>query len=592
MRKSNNIKTSLRKKIIRFTTMAIIFSLLFCISIFYVTTYNILSKYIINDIEFFLKETTEHLDNKTILVEDVLLRIRDNSVISTYLNNTSQNLEVKASYNSISENLNKCVDIYSNQNSDYLEKPFVESVYLFSNKGDFFRSLYNDKIKQDIFKIDYKYQKLYEKFNNKNEDVQFFKDKDQYIIAYTVYSKYMDNIGIAFFSININSIKQIMNTMNKYENTYWCVIDKNNNLVVSNNNLDVYRTDLLKIDNVDNNIFEKDINNNQYMMYSKKLSMGLKCIGGVPQNIIHKLMIESITYPIIILIIISILLITMFGFVIYNLTKPLKEVTDKIRNVGEGNFDEKLPEYNSLEFSEISHVFNKMTEKINYLIKDVYQKKIMIMEKDFKFLQSQMNPHFMFNVLNTIAFKAQMNGNYDIYKMINSFANLLQATIYRKGDEKITIKEELKYVNYYLYLQESRFGDKLKYNINYSDENLLNYYIPKLTIQVMVENAVVHGIEKKIDSGKVNVNIKSYENDIIIEVIDDGYGFDGYEGKIIPPINIKCENKKHNGIGINNTQGIIQYFYGKQYGITIVTNKENGTKVKIKIPFDNGGKYV
>ncbi|GKX27570.1 hypothetical protein SH1V18_00500 [Vallitalea longa] len=591
MKKTKNKKTSLRKNIVSFTTTAIIFSVFFCIIIFYISTYNTLSKYIVNDIEFFLKKTTDELGDKMILVEDMLLEIRDNQIISQYLEDISNNKHNSMEYSHIADNLNQCINIYSNQNNNDLQKPFVELVYLFDKKGNFFRDLYYDQIKQDIFQMDYKYQEIYEKFNKNTQDVQFFRDDDHYIIAYTVYSQYMDNIGTAFFSLNISSVTEVMNEMNKYDDTVWCVADKYNNIVASITDFHKYQSYLLGPELTDNNTYIKEINTTPYIMYSNKLSMGISCIGGVPKNIIHKLMIKSIRIPIIVLTIISIILIVVVGLAIYNLTKPLKVVTDKIRNVGEGNFEEKLPDYKSMEFSDISLVFNKMTEKINYLIKDVYQKQILIMEKDFKFLQSQMNPHFMFNVLNTIAFKAQIDGNMEIYKMINSFANLSQATINRKNNDKITIEEELSYVDYYLYLQKSRYGDKLKYNINCIDKDLRTYFIPKLAIQVMVENAVIHGIENKIDYGTVNVNINSDKKDIIIEVIDDGNGFKDQEGIIIPPIEVDSSSRKHNGIGINNTHAIIKYFYGDNYGVEIFTDG-NGTKVNIKIPFDRGDKGV
>ncbi|GMQ60607.1 sensor histidine kinase [Vallitalea sediminicola] len=591
MKKYKNRKTSLRKKIVTFTTTAIIFSVFFCIIIFYISTYNTLSKYIVNDIEYFLKKTTDELGNKTILVEDMLQKIRDNKVISEYLYDVTEETNIDTQYDSIVDNLKQCVNIYSNQNNN-MRKPFVELVYLFDREGNFYKDLYYDKIKQDIFEIDHEYQSIYDEFMGNNQDVQFFRDDKHYIIAFTVYSEYMDNIGTVFFSINISSVEEVMTEMDIYDDSVWCVTDKYDNIVTaSSNDFQKYQYDLLDSRIIDEHTYIEEINTTPYIMYSDKLSMGLNCIGGVPKNIIHKLMIESIRIPIIVLAIISIILIIIVSLAIYHLTKPLKTVTDKIRNVGEGNFEEKLPEYNSLEFSEISLVFNKMTQKINYLIKDVYQKKLLIMEKDFKFLQSQMNPHFMFNVLNTIAFKAQIDGNIEIYKMINSFANLSQATINRKNEDKITIEEELSYINYYLYLQKSRYGDKLKYSINYDDEELLNYYIPKLAIQVMVENAVIHGIEKKIHSGKVEVNITSMEKDIIIEVNDDGNGFDNSDGVIIPPITMESSDKKHNGIGINNTHAIIKYFYGEDYGIEIVTNKE-GTTVNIKIPFDRGDECV
>ena len=210
---------------------------------------------------------------------------------------------------------------------------------------------------------------------------------------------------------------------------------------------------------------------------------------------------------------------------------------------------------------------------------------------EMKFLQTQMNPHFMFNVLNTIALQAQLDGNKEVYRMISSFSQLIQAKIYRDKSEKVKIRQELEYVNYYLYLQSYRYGDRLQYEINIQKEELIEYYIPKLCMQLIVENAVVHGIEPKIENGLVKVSIYEENGCICIDTEDDGIGFET-EGEILLPLETKRFDKNHNQVGLNNANHIIRLMYGEPYGIRVFSNPGKGSKICIRLPFDDGKEDV
>ena len=228
-----------------------------------------------------------------------------------------------------------------------------------------------------------------------------------------------------------------------------------------------------------------------------------------------------------------------------------------------------------------------MTAYIDNLIKQVYEKQLSIKDMEMKFLQTQMNPHFMFNVLNTIALQAQLDGNQDVYRMISSFSQLIQAKIYRDKSEKVKIRQELEYVNYYLYLQNYRYGERLQYEIHVEDDRLTEYYIPKLCIQLIVENAVVHGIEPNIGKGLVSVKIYEEDGNICIDTADNGIGFEA-EGEILLPLKHKDSDRNHNHVGLNNAHHIIQLMYGEHYGIRVFSTPGEGSKICIKIPFDDG----
>ena len=149
--------------------------------------------------------------------------------------------------------------------------------------------------------------------------------------------------------------------------------------------------------------------------------MNLELYVGIPQNQFFSLLYDSIRVYAVAIALIAAAACIALVFVIYQLTRPITEVTDKLREVKTGKFDTKLPEYDSTEFHEISRVFNEMTSYIDNLIKQVYEKQLSIKDMEMKFLQTQMNPHFMFNVLNTIALQAQLDGNQDIDFILQPF---------------------------------------------------------------------------------------------------------------------------------------------------------------------------
>ena len=145
--------------------------------------------------------------------------------------------------------------------------------------------------------------------------------------------------------------------------------------------------------------------------------------------------------------------------------------------------------------SWVGNVFNEMADRIEYLITEVYEKQLLATKSQVKYLQSQLNPHFQFNILAMLSLKAKMSGNEELYESLNAFSKLMQGKIFRDKEIKIKVKEELEIVQFYLLLQKERYQDKLMYEINLSDEQIKENFIPRLLIEPLVENAVSHGLE-------------------------------------------------------------------------------------------------
>ncbi len=338
----------------------------------------------------------------------------------------------------------------------------------------------------------------------------------------------------------------------------------------------------------DSGVSEVNLNHITYFVAHTKISdTGLNFMVGIPKSqVLDKLSDSMRNYMIITLIIIF---VSIFAGIMLSLrfTRFIKDLLHVINSVKVGNYEIKMPAYKDSDLGLLSSTFNNMTGEIKYLINQVYEKQLLLKDTELKFLQSQMNPHFLFNTLITIGYKAKLSRDENVYKMVTSLTELLQASIYTNNESKVPIRKELEFIEFYLYLQKMRFEDKLEYVIQVSDDSILDLMLPKLSIEPLVENSVVHGLEKKLGKGTVELNIRKENESIYFEVTDNGVGFESGS------INLNVDStvgkrKEHNSIGLINTHKRIALMYGEPYGIQIESQINEGSKVTVRIPVDKG----
>ncbi|GKX29682.1 sensor histidine kinase [Vallitalea longa] len=339
--------------------------------------------------------------------------------------------------------------------------------------------------------------------------------------------------------------------------------------------------------NSNDTVKEIDYDDDKYFIITKNINdLGLTSVLMVPKTEISSKLNTILDKYLFTIFLTTIASIIIGIFLIINVTRPLKDIIKNIKKVSQSNFTLKIPEYDCMELNEISITVNDMIDKIKYLFNEIYQKQLLIKEAELQALQAQINPHFFFNVLETISWEALACKNQKIYKMINSLGKLIRANFTFSSREKIKISEELEYVKFYLHLQKMRFSDKIDIIVSIQDDSILDYYLPKLSIQTIVENAIIHGLENKIGSGTLVILIKKNKKELEFNIMDDGIGFDTstiYIDKDNTSINSK---RKH--IGLKNVNTRLKLIYGNNYGISISSKIGKGTKVNINIPFDKG----
>ena len=286
-----------------------------------------------------------------------------------------------------------------------------------------------------------------------------------------------------------------------------------------------------------------------------------------------------------------------------NIVKPINKLVNGMKKVQSGE-DIRIEEDREDEFGFLQRAFNEMSGEIHHLVNWVYREQLTRKEAELKALQSQINPHFLFNTLEAINWMAQLNNVPEISETVSNLSELMEASIGR-DDRLITIEEEIKYTDKYISLQKRRFGDKIELIKNIQPD-VRDIKIPRLLIQPLIENAVYHGIEGNRGKGVINLNaFRDKDGCVCVEVIDNGVGMDPDElavlnAKLAMDNDTYFKNlggKKRTSIGIENVNRRIKLFYGETYGLRMESRVGEYTKVAIKIPcevnmVDGEGFYV
>lgn len=232
------------------------------------------------------------------------------------------------------------------------------------------------------------------------------------------------------------------------------------------------------------------------------------------------------------------------------------------------------------EFKELGNVYNKMLSRIEKLIQTVYVNELLTKNAQLETLQAQINPHFLYNTLDCINSLVEFNKKESVQKVVTSLANIMKMSI--KGSTFITLEEDISYINQYIFIQKMRFQDRLLFLLEIP-EHLYQYYVPKLILQPIVENAIVHGVEEISETGMIGVIGSEDEENLYISIKDNGNGIPREIMQQLQEMDDKAGLSTQH-IGIFNIQKKLQILYGQRYGLRITTLKPHGTNVTICIP--------
>lgn len=382
-------------------------------------------------------------------------------------------------------------------------------------------------------------------------------------------------IGTIVINIDENNLKEGIEDIDLVDGEGLLISEHNDNIIYSSTNIK-YIPETKGDRGYETIVY----NGMQYLnIYYVSNFCGWRMNTFVPLNALFS-KVEAIKEITVILIVICLALVIAFTILItYILTKPITKLSKLMGRVEHGDLEIRFDSRYNDEIGQLGRNFNSMIENTKNLLDENTKKQKRLRYQELKALQAQINPHFLYNTMDTINWLAQSIDADAISEISIALANYYRISL-SKGAEIIKIKDEIKHVENYLTIQKIRFEKYLSYELNIS-EDILELYICKLTLQPIVENAIYHGIKDKQDNGVIRVDGRLEEGSVVFEIWDNGKG--------MSPEKLGCIRENLNkasveGFGLNNTNERIKLFFGDQYGIEIESVENIFTRVKVTIP--------
>ncbi len=404
-------------------------------------------------------------------------------------------------------------------------------------------------------------------------------------------------LGYMVFSVDQEAIYNITREVSLGTSALYFLVDESGNIIPNN-----LKSPALKV--LNNNLNLKDLmtkndgfmiliqNYKKYLVFYNTLDIpSLKVVSVIPLDEIISKVYPFIWYSMIILAVYLFIIIIITVFISHGITKPLKKLEELMNEIKNENFNIHMEYKGKDEIAILSENFNLMVDRLNQLIHENYQTKIheselMFLEKEAQLnaLQQQINPHFLYNTLESIKWMAYKIDALDICNMATALGKFFRGAITTSKDF-ITIQQEIEHLKNYIYIQKIRYQGKLDVVLQISDE-ITGYKTIKLILQPVVENAIIHGIEKMKSGGLITIRGYKLEQSIYFEIEDNGVGMDfSTLSKLKEEIlfSANSEHKKAH-VGLNNVYKRLKLYFGEKSTFEFLSEEGKGTLVKICIP--------
>lgn len=386
--------------------------------------------------------------------------------------------------------------------------------------------------------------------------------------------------GYVIFDIKEDSLKNIVGKNNSYN---IIIADQHKNIIMTTNNVFQNENGKVRTELAEHTGYIQ-VDGNSFYVSSKRLADTNLKVYTVSSMAFLK---DALKMGILFIMIICLVLVVTFSRVAKKIaddkTKVIDEIVRGIQEVQKGNLDTYLDIQSEDEFRIIADAYNQMLEDIKRLIKLNEEKVRHSIQSEIKQLESQFNPHFIFNTLEMLKYTVKLDQQIAC-KLIINLSSLLRYSI--NGDSsEVTIKQDMAYTKSYLEIQSHRFEGRFKYTMSIYDDTE-HYKIPKLTIQPLIENAIKYGFNtSKVLT--VQISIRCVETHLVIVVYDDGRGMTKEKVEELNKI-LHRKVQENNHIGLYNVHRRIQLMYGDEYGLTVNSQLEEGTVIKIILPLLGG----
>ena len=595
-------KSSLKNRALSQTAVLIIVTMCIMVTVFYMVfhsrAFNERGKYeeenLVN-MEAYLNSYLEEVDS-------IAKNVNYNYYLQDYLETV-----IKEEDDYVDSGIGKNMRSYEMSSQAFsdtlLSRADISSIMIFGKKKMLLnRSMYTyQKVALDYSKLDW-----YAKAVAKPQDAiitgpnrhSFFDTDDEVISLSREVQSYENGTfrGVILINLNMNKITEICNSFQEKQENFICIINDKGELVYEQQN----GKERFAFDEKENrqklntalgkmkdSCFGLNYRGEKYLVTRTDMkTTGWTLVSMVPYK---SVMAETMAISgVMILAVVITLIVTLLllNRILTGVVKPLKKLEKYMVQVNPDNMDQRMEILTDDEIGHLSMKFNQMMDRIRNLKEQVIEEQEDKRKYELQALQAQINPHFLYNTLDSIIWMAETNDS-NIVAMTEALAKLFRISL-NKGNEEISLERELEHVKNYLIIQSMRYADKFTYEIS-AEPGVERCRTIKLILQPIVENCIYHGIKKKRGTGKITIRAYRREQNLIIEVSDDGCGMPEEICRKILSDEIESENISGSGIGVKNVNERIQLRFGKKYGLSYSSEEGVGTTVTYVLPYNEGG---
>lgn len=545
------------------------------------------------------QKTKEYLlnisDETMYQLDQYISSVEKTSYTPLYFKDLIKSLEDPGKVQSI-QDINFYIDLFDNLNSTN------KKIYLFDNNKKLYSSSNPFRTQEQV---DAKYDKWRSIAENANGGIVFlgteqtrdYFNKTHYVMTTVQILRdpnTLSKLGLVAIDTNMTKTNDIFAKMNELTQGSTMIINNQDRIIYNSDSADfpaIPTQDIYNQMTKNKGSFFSTLHHKNYLVvYDTSEKTGWKIIVISSVNALFGGMIKTRNTTLMVngLIIMFALVIAVTLVVV--VIRPLKDMIGLMKQVQNGNFNVQYPVKSTDEVGLLGTHFNQMIQRTQKLFHRVYEVELNKKKAELEMLQSQINPHFLYNTLETIRMVAEINQDVQASEMTYVLGNLLRYGINR-DDSMATLRQELNHIDNYLYLQNYRYDDNIHLHAHIPNE-LLQQRVIKLLLQPILENSILHGMSE--DKEALHVSILGFmeEGAIILKVRDDGEGMSAerlqdIQQQFMKPSVLDRKKPSPTGIGLNNVNERIQLQYGTDYGLSLESVQGQGTVVTICIPMEN-----
>jgi len=539
-----------------------------------------------------IKQVIRNINYFTDDMDSIVTFANYNTDIQALLQETSSSSA--QNFSSTIKNIELLDDIVS-------QRPNIASIFILGRNKRVIGNTQNERINQ---KYDFFGQAWYRQaVENPGESNYISPHKQNYVVGSSKYVISLcrsinsfdtkDVLGVMMIDLNLQALDDICRNVQLGKNGYIFVVDQLGNQIFHPGGIHgqepanggLTSSDEILISAVlgtESGSFTQEFHREvQQITYQKIDSTGWVVVAVTPyREIIDDI---SKTRNSLILIGIICLMVTFLITLLISaaITRPLRDLEKRMEAAEQGDLAVSSVEYPHDEVGKLSRKMDSMLAKISGLMQDVVHEQESKRKSEMKALQAQINPHFLYNTLDSIVWMAETN-NRDVVLMTEALARLFRITLSR-GEDQISLEQELEHVRNYLIIQSIRYVNKFDYSIT-CDTSLYSCRVLKLILQPLVENSIYHGVKSKRQMGQIRITARDVERKLLIEVTDNGIGMTPEKAANLLFESEPGRRRNQGGIGVLNVHERIQLYYGQEYGLKFISMPGEGTTVQIWLP--------